>query len=75
MTDWHKEWRKLALMVGVFLTCFYLPTGLARCDHAVLEDEAVVIDCHDVLRRVGPLLRFADCDELLVVAQSVGGRR
>jgi len=35
--DWKKEWKALALIVGVFLACFYLPAGQLRFDGAVLE--------------------------------------
>ncbi|MCE5187265.1 MAG: permease [Planctomycetaceae bacterium] len=31
------EWKKLAVIVGVFLLCFYLPVGWRRFDNAVLE--------------------------------------
>jgi uncharacterized membrane protein YraQ (UPF0718 family) len=37
MVDWKKEWKKLAIIVGVFSVCFYLPVGRARFDKAVLE--------------------------------------
>lgn len=36
-TDWKKEWKPLAIMVGVFLLCFYLPIGTRRFDNALLE--------------------------------------
>lgn len=35
--DWRKEGKALALIVGVFLACFYLPVGAARFDNAVME--------------------------------------
>ncbi|MBN1424359.1 permease [Candidatus Fermentibacteria bacterium] len=35
--NWKDEWKKLALIVGVFLVCFYLPVGKARFDNAVME--------------------------------------
>ncbi|WP_052882946.1 permease [Kiritimatiella glycovorans] len=35
--EWKKEWRKLALMIGIFLACFYLPVGGERFNAAVLE--------------------------------------
>ncbi len=35
--NWKSEWKKLAAIVGVFLTFFYLPIGTARFDHAMLE--------------------------------------
>ena len=31
------EWKPLALIVGLFLACFYLPVGVPRFDNAVLE--------------------------------------
>ena len=31
------EWKKLAVIVGVFLACFYLPVGFKRFDSAVME--------------------------------------
>ncbi|ARN57085.1 permease [Sedimentisphaera salicampi] len=35
--DWKKEWKKLAVIVAVFLGCFYLPAGWGRFDNAVME--------------------------------------
>jgi len=35
--DWKKEWKKLTLIIIVFLACFYLPIGTQRFDHAVME--------------------------------------
>jgi len=35
--DWKSEWKKLALIVVVFLACFYLPVGTQRFDRAVME--------------------------------------
>ncbi len=35
--DWKKEWRPLAVILGVFLLCFYLPVGRPRFDGAVSE--------------------------------------
>ncbi len=37
MVNWKQEWKKLAVLAGVFLVCFYLPVGKARFDGAVLE--------------------------------------
>ncbi len=37
MVEWKREWKKLAIIVGAFLVCFYLPVGRARFDRAVLE--------------------------------------
>jgi len=31
------EWRRLALIVGAFLVCFWLPVGQVRFDQAILE--------------------------------------
>src|SRR5512137_313453 len=38
-TDWKIEWKPLALIVALFLVCFYLPVGVPRFDNAV--DEAL----------------------------------
>lgn len=35
--DFRGEWKKLVLIVGLFLGCFYLPVGAARFNSAVLE--------------------------------------
>ena len=35
--NWKAEWKMLALMVAVFLGCFYLPIGVPRFDNAILE--------------------------------------
>lgn len=35
--SWKNEWKKLALITGVFLACFYLPVGSNRFDNALLE--------------------------------------
>ena len=35
--NWKIEWKKVALVVTVFLACFYLPVGNARFDNAILE--------------------------------------
>ncbi len=35
--NWKTEWKKLALIVGVFLMFYYLPVGTKRFDQAVLE--------------------------------------
>ena len=37
MANGKNEWKKLALIVGVFLVAFYLPIGKTRFDGAVLE--------------------------------------
>ena len=34
---WKQEWKKLLIIAGVFLACFYLPVGTARFNNAVLE--------------------------------------
>lgn len=41
-TDWSREWKPLAAIVGVFLACFYLPVGAARFDNAVRESLELV---------------------------------
>lgn len=35
--NWKSEWKKLALLVGLFLAAFWLPVGTARFDNAVFE--------------------------------------
>jgi uncharacterized membrane protein YraQ (UPF0718 family) len=35
--NWRAEWKPLALIVGLFLACFYLPVGIPRFDNAVTE--------------------------------------
>ncbi|NPA24459.1 MAG: hypothetical protein GXO34_01365 [Deltaproteobacteria bacterium] len=35
--DFKVEWRVLAVMLAVFLACFYLPVGIPRFDNAVIE--------------------------------------
>ena len=35
--NWKREWKKLLLIAGIFLACFYLPVGRERFDNAVLE--------------------------------------
>jgi len=35
--DWKSEWKKLALIAGVFLAFFYLPVGTERFQNAVME--------------------------------------
>ena len=42
MVEWKREWKKLALLVGVFLVCFYMPIGRERFDTAVLESLTLV---------------------------------
>jgi uncharacterized membrane protein YraQ (UPF0718 family) len=34
---WQEEWKPLALIVSVFLMCYYIPVGNARFDNAVME--------------------------------------
>jgi hypothetical protein len=40
--EWKKEWKPLALIVAVFLACFYLPVGIPRFDNAVTESLQLV---------------------------------
>jgi hypothetical protein len=40
--EWKKEWKPLALIVAVFLACFYLPIGIPRFDNAVTESLQLV---------------------------------
>lgn len=35
--NWKTEWKKLALIISIFLGCFYLPVGNSRFNNAVLE--------------------------------------
>ena len=35
--EWRQEWKPFAVVVGIFLVCFYLPVGTVRFDNAVLE--------------------------------------
>lgn len=35
--NWKEEWKPLAIIVAVFLACFYLPVGMPRFDNAILE--------------------------------------
>jgi len=35
--DWKLEWKKLAVIAGVFALCFWLPVGTVRFNNAVLE--------------------------------------
>ncbi len=35
--NWKSEWKKLVLIAGVFLACFYLPVGASRFQGAVME--------------------------------------
>ncbi len=35
--NWKHEWRKLVLIAGIFVACFYLPVGIRRFDGAVME--------------------------------------
>jgi hypothetical protein len=36
-TGWKSEWKALAVLVMVFLACFYMPVGTVRFDNAVME--------------------------------------
>ncbi|AFM27984.1 permease [Desulfomonile tiedjei] len=37
LSYWQDEWKPLALIIGVFLACYYIPVGNARFDNAVME--------------------------------------
>jgi uncharacterized membrane protein YraQ (UPF0718 family) len=37
MVDWKAEWKRLTVMIVVFLGCFYLPVGRERFDSALME--------------------------------------
>ncbi|MCI0499690.1 MAG: permease [Planctomycetales bacterium] len=39
--NFKAEWKKLALIIGGFLVCFYLPVGVGRFDNAVTESLAL----------------------------------
>ena len=32
-----KQWKKLVIIIAVFLGCFYLPVGIVRFDNAIAE--------------------------------------
>jgi uncharacterized protein len=34
---WQEEWKPLALIVSVFMICYYIPVGNVRFDNAVME--------------------------------------
>lgn len=40
--DFKSEWKKLLLIAGLFLACFYLPVGVPRFDSAVVESLQLV---------------------------------
>jgi len=40
--EWKKEWKKLALLAGLFVVCFHLPVGRDRFDSSVLESLRLV---------------------------------
>ena len=35
--NWKTEWKKLTIIIVVFLGCFYLPVGIARFENAITE--------------------------------------
>ena len=35
--SWQSEWKKLLLIIALFLACFYLPVGFAQFNNAVIE--------------------------------------
>ncbi len=35
--NWKNEWKNVAVVIAVFLACFYLPVGKPRFDNAILE--------------------------------------
>lgn len=41
-TNWKIEWKPLALIVGLFLACFFLPVGAGRFDNALKESLELV---------------------------------
>jgi uncharacterized membrane protein YraQ (UPF0718 family) len=34
---WQTEWKKLTLIITIFIGCFYLPIGAVRFDNAIIE--------------------------------------
>jgi uncharacterized membrane protein YraQ (UPF0718 family) len=34
---WRTEWKKLTLIITIFIGCFYLPLGAVRFDNAIME--------------------------------------
>jgi uncharacterized membrane protein YraQ (UPF0718 family) len=40
--SWRGEWKPLAVILAVFLCCFFLPVGVARFDNAIIEAMALV---------------------------------
>jgi uncharacterized protein len=40
--DWKKEWKPLAVIVAIFLGCFYLPVGNVRFDNALIESLSLI---------------------------------
>lgn len=40
--DWKREWKPLALIVAIFLVCFYIPVGTPRFDNAINESLQLV---------------------------------
>ena len=42
--DWKTEWKKLVLIIAVFIACFYMPAESARFNSAVSESLALVKD-------------------------------
>jgi len=39
---WKTEWKKLTVVIAVFLACFYLPIGIVRFDNAITESLQLV---------------------------------
>lgn len=35
--DWKKEWKPLLIIIASFLSCFFIPLGIARFDNAIME--------------------------------------
>src|SRR5210317_493561 len=35
--EWKREWKPLAVIIAVFISCYYLPIGYDRFDNAVTE--------------------------------------
>ena len=40
--SWKTQWKKLTIIIAVFLGCYYLPVGAARFDNAITESLQLV---------------------------------
>jgi len=71
--SWKSEWKKLVLIVAVFVACFYLPVGKLRFDNAVTESLALVKDYaqNHVLLCLVPALFIAGAISVFISQASV----